>query len=141
MIRYADTLKNVSADDLRGGFFEGWPDPPSPETHLRLLDNSDHVVLALDGSNVVGFVTAISDGVLCAHVPLLEVLPDCRGWGIGRQLMRRMLAKFDDLYMVDLICDPDAKPFYTPLGMSPATGMTVRRYENQSGRDRPGAIY
>lgn len=41
MIRHADTSKDVSADDLRGGFFEGWPNPPSPETHPRILQNSD----------------------------------------------------------------------------------------------------
>ena len=27
------------------GFFQGWPNPPSPETHLRLLQQSDYVVL------------------------------------------------------------------------------------------------
>lgn len=141
MIRHADTPRNVPPNNLRGGSFESWPNPPSPEAHLRILQNSDEVVLALDGPDVVGFVTAISDGVLCAYVPLLEVLPGYRGRGIGRELMRRMLARFEDLYMVDLLCDPDLQPFYAPFGMQPATGMVLRRYENQSGRNRPGAIY
>ncbi len=141
MIRYADAPENVSADDLRGGFFERWPDPPSPETHLRIVNASDEVILAFDGPDVVGFVTAITDGVLCAYVPLLEVLPGYRNRGIWRELMRRMLAKFDDLYMVDLLCDPEARPFYAPLGMSLATGMMLRRRENQAGKGSPGAIY
>lgn len=141
VIFYADTPGNVDPDHLRGGFFEGWPDPPSPETHLRLLLNSDAVVLAFDGAAVVGFVTAVTDGVLCAHVPLLEVLPAYRGRGIGRELLRRMLDKFGGLYMVDLLCDPELRPFYASVGMRPAAGMMLRRYESQSGKRPPGTIY
>lgn len=134
MIEYTDTPENISPDDLRGGFFEGWPNPPSPETHLRLLRGSDEVVLALaESGDVVGFITAVSDGVLSAYLPLLEVLPGYRGGGIGGELVRRMLAKLDDLYMVDLTCDPDVQTFYALFGMEPATGMMVRRYERQSG--------
>ena len=141
MIRYADTSKGVSPKNLRGGFFQNWPNPPSPQTHLRIIENSDEVVLALDGPEVVGFVTAVTDGVLCAHVPLLEVLPGYWGQGIGGELMRRMLAKFGDLYMVDLLCDPELQPFYASLGMRPAAGMMLRRYGNQSGKSQPGTIY
>lgn len=114
----------------------GWPNPPSLETHLRLLQNSDHFVLAVDEEtgNAVGFITAISDGVLSAYIPLLEVLPAYRGKGIGQELIRRMLAKLSGLYMVDLICDPEAQPFYERLGMKKATGMMLRNYENQAGK-------
>ncbi len=45
VIRYTDSLAAVTADSLQG-FFERWPKPPSPETHLRLLAGSDKVVLA-----------------------------------------------------------------------------------------------
>ena len=63
--------------------------------------------LALDGDAVVGFVTAASDGVLSAFIPLLEVLPAYRDRGIGAELVRRLLGQLDDLYMVDLCCDAD----------------------------------
>ena len=49
MISYTDSLDGISADHLRGGFFAGWPNPPSPETHLCVLHGSDHVWLARDG--------------------------------------------------------------------------------------------
>lgn len=61
------------------GFFEGWPSPPSEERHLALLRGSSHVVLAWHAEEIVGFVTAISDGVLAAYIPLLEVRPGWRG--------------------------------------------------------------
>jgi len=134
MISYTDSLARISAGKLRG-FFVGWPNPPLPETHLKLLRNSEQVVLALDEEtgNAVGFITAISDGVLSAYIPLLEVLPAYRGKGIGQELIRRMLAKLSGLYLVDLICDPEAQPFYERLGMKKAAGMMLRNYENQAG--------
>jgi ribosomal protein S18 acetylase RimI-like enzyme len=137
MIRYVHTIEGITPEQLEG-FFEGWPDPPSPETHLKLLENSDHVVLALDGAsgNVIGFITAISDGVLSAYIPLLEVLPEHRGKGIGSELVRRMLDRLSGLYMVDLVCDTELQAFYASLGMRPATGMMVRNYERQSGRPK-----
>lgn len=115
-VRYVESADDVEPSEL-GGFFVGWPAPPSPERHLELLRGSDHVVLARDGRRVVGFVTAISDGVLSAYVPLLEVLPEYQGQGIGSELMRRLLRRLEGLYMVDLSCDADLEPFYARLGL------------------------
>ena len=36
------TTEGISPEQLKG-FFDGWPNPPSPETHLRLLKNSDEI--------------------------------------------------------------------------------------------------
>jgi ribosomal protein S18 acetylase RimI-like enzyme len=119
------------------GFFQDWPKGPSPKTHLRLLEGSNHIVLALDEEtgNVVGFVTAITDGALAAYVPFLEVLPVYRGRGIARELMRRVRDALRGYYMIDLICDPELEPFYETLGFTRLTAMALRDYEQQSGRD------
>src|SRR5947209_1680422 len=120
MIDFIDSLDGVAADDLRG-FFQHWSQQPSAETFLRILQSSDHVVLArdTDSGRVVGYVTAISDGISCAYIPHLEVLEPYRGRGIGSELVRRLLDRLDGLYMVDLICDPDLQPFYARLGFRP----------------------
>lgn len=133
-IAYLTDLDGVTAAQLRG-FFDGWPDPPTPETHLRILRGSATVVLAVDTETgcVVGFVTALSDGVLSAYLPLLEVLPAYRRRGIGGELVRRVLAALGGQYMVDVICDAEVLPFYRALGLRPATGASVRRYALQSG--------
>jgi ribosomal protein S18 acetylase RimI-like enzyme len=122
------------------GFFVGWPNPPSPATHLRLLEGSQHVILARDETvgTVVGFITALSDGVLSAYIPHLEVLPPYQGQGIGSELVRQMLELLRQLYMVDLICDPELQPFYARLGLRPWTGMVVRNYDRQSGMEAAG---
>jgi ribosomal protein S18 acetylase RimI-like enzyme len=130
MISYTDSIKGIAAKMLRG-FFVGWPNPPSPEIHLRLLANSHKVVLAIDDKtgNVVGFITAISDGVLSAYIPLLEVLPAYRGQGIGQELTRRMLDELSGMYMVDLSCDKKLQSFYARFGMKPSSGMSIRNPE------------
>ena len=87
----------------------------------------------MDGAAVAGFITAISDGVLSAYIPLLEVRPGHQGRGIGRRLVEDMLDQLNELYMVDLICDDKLKPFYERLGLQSGTGMLRRNYANQSG--------
>lgn len=133
MVTYTDLAEGIRSEHLEG-FFEGWPNPPSPETHLRILQGSSEVVIAKDGDQVVGFVTAVTDGVLCANIPLLEVLPGYRSQGIGKELVRLMLLKLSDYYMVDLTCDAALRPFYLSMGMTALTAMVKRNVENQAGR-------
>ena len=138
MIAYLENCDGIREDQL-GGFFVGWANPPKPAAHLRLLRGSDHVVLALDtdADRVVGFVTAVTDGVLTAYIPYLEVLPDWQDRGIGAELTRRMLERLKALYAVDLLCDPALEPFYARFRMLPVHGMMLRRYEWQSGDATP----
>jgi ribosomal protein S18 acetylase RimI-like enzyme len=116
VIEYVTDPTGVGPEQLRG-FFVGWPNPPSPVRHLEILCSSSHVVLAREGERVVGFITAISDGVISAYIPLLEVVPEYQGRGIGAELVRRLLAQLGDLYMVDLCCDEDVVGFYERLGL------------------------
>jgi len=135
IIEYRHSAEDITPAQLHG-FFVGWPNPPTPETHLRLLRNSDAVVLALDTATgqVVGFITAITDNVLAAYIPFLEVLPTYQHQGIGQTLVRRMLEQLQDLYMIDLLCDADIQPFYKQFGMHPAVGMCARNFDRQSGQ-------
>jgi GNAT superfamily N-acetyltransferase len=103
------------------------------QRHLAILRGSYRVVLALEDERVVGFVAALSDGVLCAHVSLLEVLPEYRGQGVGTELVRRVINALSDLYAIDVLCDPELQAFYERLGLRRAVGMMARRYEHQAG--------
>lgn len=129
VIEYRDSLDGITPDRL-AGFWDGWPAPPSPEAHLRLLAGSEAIVLAIDQSaagRIVGFVTAVGDGVLASYIPLLEVLPEYRGRGIGGELVGRLLERLRDRYMVDLVCDEDLVPFYERFGMVRYGAMILRR--------------
>ena len=134
MVRYTDSLKGVTPGMLVG-FFEGWKSPHDPETHLDILRRSDFIILAFDSGNrkVVGFVTALTDHVQAAFIPLLEVLPAYRGRGIGTQLVKRMLKKLERIPAVDLTCDPAMQAFYARFGMLPSRGMVLRKYDRRVG--------
>ncbi len=71
----------VSQRGMLQGFSRDGRNPLSPEAHLTILKNNDHIVIAIDPETgkVVGFVTALPDGVQAAFIPLLEVLPEYRG--------------------------------------------------------------
>lgn len=126
MVRYTTDLAGIEARHLRG-FFDGWSSPPDSDRHLAALRSAYRVVVALDGDRVVGFVNAIGDGVLSAFIPLLEVLSEYRGRGIGSELMRRMLAELEDIRAVDLCCDAELEGYYRRFGMEPVLGMAIRR--------------
>jgi len=129
-IRYSEDVGALTPANLAGGFFEAWPVPPSGDLHLAHLRGAEVAIVAIDdagpGQPVVGFVTAIGDGVLTAFIPLLEVLPAYRGAGIGGELLRRVRTRLGERYSVDLVCDPDLVPFYERLGGVPLTAVTWR---------------
>ena len=127
MISCVDSIADLTADKL-GGFFVGWSVRPSPQTLLRILAGSAHVWLAVedDSGRVVGYITAITDGVISAYIPLLEVLPEYRSRGIGSELVRRMLSKLESLYMIDVTCDAELAPFYSRFGFNRAVAMAMR---------------
>ena len=130
-ITYQETTDGVDPGDLQG-FFVGWSNRPSPKTHLEILEGSDLCVLALStNGRVVGFINAITDGVSCAYIPYLEVLPEWQGKGIGTELIGRMMTKLGAIYAIDLICDEDVRGFYEKFGFREGRAMMIRNYEAQ----------
>ena len=127
VITYETPVDELQAGDLEG-FFVGWPTRPSPELHVKLLRGSERVVLARnrETGRVVGFVTAVGDGVVSAYIPLLEVLPEYQGRGIGTELVRHVLELLEGRYMVDLSCDEELVEFYERFGMRRLVGMGLR---------------
>ena len=103
-------------------------------TSIIVIPSLSSVRTISEADQVVGFVTAISDGVLSAYIPFLEVLPSHRGRGIGQELVRRVLSQLQDIYSISLHCDPDLESFYERLGMQALGGMAIRNYVSQSGR-------
>jgi ribosomal protein S18 acetylase RimI-like enzyme len=133
---YRHDSTDVTDEDLTG-FFEGWPSKPSPSVFLAVLAGSHYSFIARTGDGrVIGVVSAISDGVLSASIPLLEVVPEFRGRGIGTRLVRLVLERLEGFYMVDLTCDEGLVPFYRRFGMQETRAMSIRRPHAISG-DRP----
>jgi hypothetical protein len=81
-VRYQIGTEGIDTTWL-GGFFVGWRDPPDPARHLRILNGSSVAIVAVDdgAQQVIGFITAITDGSFAAYIPLLEVFARIPGVG------------------------------------------------------------
>ena len=129
-IELSKDLTDLSEGDLKG-FFVGWPTKPSADAHLRQIKGSTLAILAREAGSrrVIGFITALTDGVLFGYISALEVLPGYQGRGIGKELVDAVLAELKQVYAIDLVCDPDAQPFYAKSGLIPYHSMVARRRE------------
>lgn len=121
--------------ELLHGFFVGWPNPPSSEALVRILENSFCAYVAIESQSgkVIGFINSLSDGVLSCYIPLLEVLPEYQGQGIGAKLTDTLIHKINKFYMIDVCCDEDVVPFYKKRGFMQGNSMVLRNYKSQSG--------
>jgi ribosomal protein S18 acetylase RimI-like enzyme len=128
MITYSRSLDNIDPQDLQG-FFVGWDKPLTPEQHYEILQNSQYIVIATDQQTkkIVGFINALSDRIRFAYIPMLEVLPDYQGKGIGTELMRKLLDDLSHLGCIDLSCDENLQNFYQKFGMIKHYAMLLRR--------------
>jgi ribosomal protein S18 acetylase RimI-like enzyme len=112
---------SAGTEELRSGdlahFFVGWPSPPAVHDRLGILTSADEVVVCRTSDGVVvGFATAITDYRFAAYIPLVEVLPEHQGRGIGSQMVQILLERLRSCYMIDLVCDDSVVPFYERLG-------------------------
>jgi len=130
-------IKYKISDNIKPGeldcFFRGWKSPPSLKMKEKLLNGSDLIVTAREDGNLVGFVTAISDGAMHAFISLVEVLETHQGKGIGSHLMRRVVDYFKGYYDIVLITDPDKALFYKKHGFHEVYSMYIRdfKYEEE----------
>lgn len=134
MIEYKVYSASDETIEIADGFFEGWPDAPDKNIHRQLLKSSFKAIVAIDRdiNKIIGFITVISDGIISAYIPLLEVIPEYRKKGIGSKLFNLAKDECKNLYMIDLSCDNDLVEFYKNFNMEKGTSMFLRNYDRQS---------
>jgi ribosomal protein S18 acetylase RimI-like enzyme len=128
MITYIENIDEITPKRLEG-LLAHWDFVPPQDTLLQVLRGSSHILIALDSDtrNVLGYITALSDGVSCGYISHLEVRAAHRNKGIGSELVRRMLAKLQSHYGIYLGCAPTLEQFYAKFGFQKITGMSKRR--------------
>ncbi len=95
----------------------------------QLVRGSLYVVSAWEGDRLVGFARAISDGAFNAYISTVAVLPEYQRRGIGRELIRRLIADRDGIQFV-LHANERAYPFYLHLDLG------FESFENVLARHR-----
>lgn len=114
--------KDIEADQLRQLYLANdWSSGRQPTALHRALENSHTVISAWDEGLLVGVGNALSDGFLVVYYPHLLVHPDYQGQGIGKQIMDRLLQRYEGLHMQMLVAEADAMPFYEKCGFTRAS--------------------
>jgi ribosomal protein S18 acetylase RimI-like enzyme len=106
----------------------GWERRTADRERLaQLVRGSMFVVSAWDNDRLVGFARAISDGATNAYISTVAVLPEYQQRGIGREIIRRLLAGHDGIQFV--LHSEHALSFYLHLdaGFEPIDNMLIRR--------------
>src|SRR5438552_17313330 len=98
----------------------GWSSAEKPDLLHKALLASHSLVTAWDGPKLVGLGNAISDGYLVVYYPHLLVLPEYQGRGIGTELMRRLMARYEGFHQHMLVADGRALNFYRKCGFEHA---------------------
>lgn len=137
-IRYTTSLEGITPEHLQG-LHDGWPNPPSPETHLASLRHMNARVLAVDDAagQVAGFICGMSDDTLLLYIWDLEVRQAYTDQEIERELLQRLLAQYAGIYQVNVVTDVARAPLFTEAGfaMHPTLviGMTITHIDAQDG--------
>ena len=133
-ITYSTNKADLSGLNMTG-FFKDWSNKPSEEVLRKSIENADYVVLAIDTekAKLAGYITALSDSVLAAYIPFLEVVETYQHKGLGHALVGKLLEQLSHLYMIDLVCDKEIAGFYAEAGFESWHAMIKRNYTNQGG--------
>jgi len=90
----------------------------TPEELIRAVTNSQFVVAAYDGDELVGFGRVVTDGVLHAMIYDMIVHPSYQHHGIGTQILHSLLLNCIEANIRDiqLFCATGKRSFYEKNG-------------------------
>ena len=111
----------------------------SPEGLKTAFTNSMFRCLAYQGGALVGAGRALADGVDCAYLCDVAVLPSHQGTGLGKQIVARLVALSEGHKKIILYAVPGKEPFYKKFGFKRmTTAMAI--FENQEQAQERGYV-
>ncbi len=111
-----------------------WSSAEKPGKLIKALANSDRVITAWDGDQLVGLGNALTDGYLVVYYPHLLVHPDYQGKGIGAMIMKKFQSYFDGFHQQILVANNKAIKFYRKCGFKRAyktSSMWIYNFEEE----------
>ena len=137
-IRLVKSWETASLVDLyrAGGW---WQEHWDPGGLPALIAGSFAFAIAIDNASgrTVGMGRVISDGVSDAYIQDVVVHPEFRKKGVGKQLLRALLArcKEADMTWISLIAEPGMEGFYENLGFRPMNRFVPMIYSEGSDKN------
>jgi ribosomal protein S18 acetylase RimI-like enzyme len=70
-------------------------------------------LVAMEDANLLGFISMLTDGVICSYISLIAVVKEYRGRGVGKRLVEEAFNRSGSTrYGLDLLSTEGAKGFY-----------------------------
>jgi len=97
---------------------------------LPMIAGSFCFIVATDGKKTVGMGRVISDGVSDGYIQDVVVLPEYRGYGIGKKIIVKLTEECQKsgVVWIGLVAEPGTPPFYEKIGFRQIEGFVPMRF-------------
>lgn len=138
-IVWSYSIEGVNWEELSQLFLAAPLGNKNPRDLKVTFTNSMFVCFALDAGRLVGVGRVLADGVDCAYICDIAVLPSHQGTGVGRAILTDLVDRSRDHKKLILYSVPGKEPFYEKAGFKRmTTAMAI--FENQSKAAASGYI-
>jgi len=101
--------------------------------------NSRYRCFVYDGAKLVGAGRALADGADCSYLCDVAVHPDYQGYGIGKDIVQKLVTLSKGHKKIILYAAAGKEPFYRKLGFARmTTAMAI--FEDQAGAYARGLL-
>lgn len=128
---WSHTIESLDWDEL-AALYRAAPLGNKNAADLKTaFSNSRFTCLVHQGDQLVGVGRALADGIDCAYLCDVALLPSHQGLGLGKQIVTKLLELCEGHKKIILYSVPGKEPFYKKLGFKRmSTAMAI--FENQA---------
>lgn len=99
----------------------------SPKEGLAVFNNSNPVLVAINGNKIIGVIRALTDKQITIYIVELLISEDFRGKGIGENLIEACHSLYPNTRLEVLATDK-SKSFYNSIGFRDFYGLRKSYY-------------
>ena len=138
-VDWSDDLNSVDWEELSALYRVAPLGDKKPADLKRSFSNSLYRCFVREDARLVGVGRALADGVDCAYICDIAVLPSHQGTGLGKQIVGRLVELSRSHRKVILYAVPGKEPFYRKFGFKRmTTAMAI--FENQELAQQRGYL-
>lgn len=130
-LEWKESLNGVDWNELSALYRAAPLGEKSPSDLERVFSNSMFRFFVYDSGRLVGVGRALADGVDCSYICDVAVLPTHQGNGLGKAIVKKLVALSVGHRKIILYAVPGKESFYRKLGfLRMTTAMAI--FQNQS---------
>lgn len=96
----------------------GWKTAEYPNRLHNAIKNSEYVMSVWDNENLIGLISAITDGYINVFITYLLVNPEYQKMGLGKMMMGNFMKKFEGFGRRILTTELDKEEYYKKFGFN-----------------------